>query len=122
MEKLFQNILTQPLQYPPFLSDSARSLLEGLLCRDCTKRLGCGPTDGEEIKAHPFFAGIDFDKLTNKVYQPPFKPQVEGATDVSNFDKEFTQMPAILTPEISLEGLHKEFENFTFVGASAVAD
>ena len=47
-----------------------------LLCRDHTQRLGCGKDDGEEIIRHPFFAGIDFDKLLNKVYQPPFKPKV----------------------------------------------
>lgn len=96
-----------------------------MLCRDSTKRLGCGPQDGEEIIRHPFFAGIDFEKLLKKVYQPPFKPQVEGATDVSNFDREFTQMPAVLTPENEpasgqAAGVKTQFENFTFVGATAM--
>ena len=48
-----------------------RDVLDGvfqLLCRDCTKRLGCGKDDGEEIIRHPFFAGIDFDKLLNKAF------------------------------------------------------
>lgn len=125
MEKLFQNIMNQPVSYPATLSESARSLLEGLLCRDCTKRLGCGPGDGDELRAHPFFAGIDFGKLESKGYQAPFKPQVIGATDVSNFDKEFTTLPAVLTPENGADGgataMTRDFENFTFVGPSVLA-
>ena len=40
-------------------------LPQQLLCRDSSQRLGCGKDDGEEIIRHPFFAGIDFDKLLN---------------------------------------------------------
>ena len=29
---------------------------------------------GEEIKAEPFFASIDWEKLENKEIQPPMKP------------------------------------------------
>ncbi len=47
-----------------------------LLQRDPTQRLGCGKDDGDEIIRHPFFQGIDFEKLLHKVYQPPFKPKV----------------------------------------------
>jgi len=76
MEKLFHNILHQPVYFPSFLSEQGKSILEGLLNRDPGQRLGCGKDDGEEIIRHPFFAGIDFDKLLNKTYQPPFKPKV----------------------------------------------
>jgi len=116
MEKLFQNIMHQPVYYPPFLSDPAKSLLEALLQRDPAQRLGCGKDDGFEIRAHPFFQGIDFDKLQNKVYQPPFKPKVEGALDTRNFDKEFTSLPATLTPEpeSNLKALGEKFEDFSF--------
>jgi len=121
MEKLFHNILHQPVYYPSFLSEQGKSILEGLLNRDSTQRLGCGKDDGDEVIRHPFFAGIDFDKLLNKTYQPPFKPKVEDAMDVRNFDKEFTNMPAVLTPEsLSVNALNKEFEDFTFVSDTAI--
>ena len=42
--------------------------------REPTERLG--NNGSEEIKAHPFFGGIDWVKLYNKKYQPPFKPNV----------------------------------------------
>jgi len=44
------------------------------LNREPTERLG--NNGSEEIKAHPFFGGIDWVKLYNKKYQPPFKPNV----------------------------------------------
>jgi len=115
MEKLFHNILHQPVYFPSFLSEQGKSILEGLLCRDPTQRLGCGKDDGDEIIRHPFFAGIDFDKLLNRSYQPPFKPKVDDPTDVRNFDKEFTSLPAILTPESVSTQAIKDFEDFTFV-------
>ena len=92
MEKLFHNIMHQPISFPSTLSEQGRSLLESvcfgcrvvpvlkstlkLLQRDPSQRLGCGKDDGEELIRHPFFQGIDFEKLKNKVYQPPFKPKV----------------------------------------------
>jgi hypothetical protein len=41
---------------------------------DPFKRLGANGAD--EIKAHPFFAGIDWPKLANMEVTPPFKPDV----------------------------------------------
>lgn len=49
-----------------------------------------GPDGVEEIKAHSFFATIDWDKLLKKEIQPPFKPAVSRADDAFYFDKEFT--------------------------------
>jgi hypothetical protein len=45
----------------------------------------------------------------------PGRVRQEGILDTRNFDKEFTNMPAQLTPENdSVEGLKKDFEQFTF--------
>lgn len=38
---MYDNILNKPLQLKPNISNSARHLLEGLLQKDRTKRLGC---------------------------------------------------------------------------------
>lgn len=34
----------------------------------------------EEIKKHPYFKGIDFDKLMKRGYNSPFKPKAEVLT------------------------------------------
>lgn len=46
--------------------------------RDPNKRLGYRQGDGglADIKAHPWFKGIDWDAIYNKQVVPPFEPDV----------------------------------------------
>lgn len=44
-----------------------------LLTRDVDQRLGSGPDGSENVKKHPFFASIDWEKLERKEVEPPFK-------------------------------------------------
>ncbi|XP_041090689.1 myotonin-protein kinase isoform X2 [Polyodon spathula] len=65
----------------PGVSKEARDLIGGLVCGR-QQRLGrCG---FEDFKGHPFFAGINWEKLRH--CQPPFQPEVLNSTDTSNFD------------------------------------
>ena len=50
--------------------------LTQLLNRNPNKRLGAGPTDSEEIKCHPFFAGTNWDDVYNKKLIAP-KPYIK---------------------------------------------
>lgn len=45
----------------------------------------------QEIKKHPFFASIDFNRLLNKELSPPFKPAVTTIDSTLYFDPEFTK-------------------------------
>ncbi|KAL7753359.1 hypothetical protein RI367_001134 [Sorochytrium milnesiophthora] len=121
VEKLFQAIVNQPIIYPPILSARAKSLLQGLLERDYNKRMGAGPEDGEEIMKHPFFDGIDWKLLAEKKVAMPFKPNISGGADTANFDKEFTQLPPVITPSNSHPDLGEMLENFTVSPGSAPA-
>lgn len=48
-----------------------------LLQRDVRSRLGTKYTNGlEGIKSHPWFMGIDWEKLANKELRSPFEPDV----------------------------------------------
>ena len=71
------------------LSPDVRDLLARLLMKDPARRL----TKVSEIKAHPFFRGIDWVKLAARKIEPPFRPEISSDTDVSNFDSEFTSLP-----------------------------
>uniref|UniRef100_A0A0B7B7L3 Protein kinase domain-containing protein n=1 Tax=Arion vulgaris TaxID=1028688 RepID=A0A0B7B7L3_9EUPU len=51
------------LHIPPFVSNETRGLLEGLLRHNPNERLGSGMAGSEEIKAHPFFTGVDWRAL-----------------------------------------------------------
>ena len=39
--------------------------------RNPNKRLGAGPTDAEEIKKHPFFDTINWEKIAARQYEVP---------------------------------------------------
>ncbi|KAJ5076207.1 non-specific serine/threonine protein kinase [Anaeramoeba ignava] len=67
-----QNILTEELELNQEISEEIKSLLKGLLQKQPEKRLGFNGID--EIKNHPFFEGIDWDKVLKKEYEPFFIP------------------------------------------------
>ncbi|KAK6337710.1 hypothetical protein TWF696_001193 [Orbilia brochopaga] len=88
--EMYRKILQDPLVFPgpEIVPQDARDLLEKLLNRDPTKRLGAN--GAAEIKNHKFFDSIDWKRLVQKKIQPTFKPAVENALDTTNFSQEFT--------------------------------
>ncbi|KAF9922416.1 hypothetical protein FBU30_007452 [Linnemannia zychae] len=83
------------------ISVNAQDLIQRFLDKNPKTRLGSGPNGAEavaQIKAHPFFKGIDFEKLKTRDVTPPFQPHVGvmGDLDVSNFDAHFTDQTATL--------------------------
>ena len=78
--EMYQKIVSQPLRFPDpssdsiILSEPVKDILKRLLDRDPTRRLGVKGTD--EVKKHPFFATIDWDKLLRKQIPAPFRPNV----------------------------------------------
>ncbi|RVX66703.1 hypothetical protein B0A52_09516 [Exophiala mesophila] len=88
--EMYRKILQEPLHFPgpEIVPAAAKDLLQKLLDRNPERRLGAG--GAAEIKAHHFFAGIDWRKLLQRKYEPSFKPNVVDARDTANFDKDFT--------------------------------
>ncbi|CAL8074903.1 unnamed protein product, partial [Calicophoron daubneyi] len=97
-EEIFENITTQEVRYPRFLSMEATVIMRRLMRRNVNQRLGSSSQDAEEVKRQPFFRNLDFVALLKRQIPPPFVPTIAGAEDVSNFDEEFTRENAILTP------------------------
>ena len=92
-QKLREKILKDKIKLPAFLTAEAHSIIKALLNRDPKKRLGSGPKGAAEIKQHPFFKSVRWDKLYNRESRPPYRPEIKksGAkTDVvSCFDDEY---------------------------------
>ncbi|KAI8601934.1 kinase-like domain-containing protein [Dissophora ornata] len=79
-EAIFKNILNHDIQWPEYgLSREAHDLINKLLSRDPTHR----PSPAE-LKAHPFFRGVDWENIRNQ--EAPFIPAPNDNTDTSYFD------------------------------------
>eukprot|EP00828_Plagiopyla_frontata_P039730 TRINITY_DN5236_c0_g1_i2.p3 TRINITY_DN5236_c0_g1~~TRINITY_DN5236_c0_g1_i2.p3 ORF type:complete len:153 (-),score=34.63 TRINITY_DN5236_c0_g1_i2:136-594(-) len=121
-EKMFKQILTQPIQMRPYFSENVSSLLSQLLIVKPEKRLGAKSID--EIKGHEFFKKIDWQMVAEKKIDPPFKPAINAENDVGNFDKMFTDEPPTEENQSDSDGEEIEhYENFSLInGLSQIRD
>jgi serine/threonine protein kinase/CRP-like cAMP-binding protein len=104
--ELFRNIVRGKVHPPNNASAEALNLLSGLLRRDPTKRLGSLAGSEGDIIEHPWFSGIDRDRLFLKELKAPFIPQIKDPFDSSNFsdwkhveDKRHAHYPHLSTKD-----------------------
>ncbi|KAJ3802044.1 hypothetical protein GGU11DRAFT_107472 [Lentinula aff. detonsa] len=84
-EKVFENILSGHIEWHEEWvdhSDEARDFMEKLLVTNPSARLGAN--GAEEVKAHPFFASIEWDKVTTT--EAAFIPQLNDPESTDYFD------------------------------------
>ncbi|ORY23058.1 kinase-like domain-containing protein [Naematelia encephala] len=85
---LTNSILNEPLSWPEDaaskVSTEGMRAIQSFLERDPNRRLGYRPGGGgmADIKAHPWFRGLDWGALHRKEIVPPFEPDSKRA----NFD------------------------------------
>lgn len=125
LQIMYEKIIRGKLTFPSYLKPSAVDLLSKLLERNPKNRLGTGKEtdDGfNQIKSHPFFEDIDWDKLDARELPPPFTPEnVEGETDTTNVDEEFKSEKVADTPANQPTNLTKAaFPGFTYKADSAL--
>ncbi|GFP92684.1 probable serine/threonine protein kinase ire4 [Phtheirospermum japonicum] len=83
-ENIFDNILNRKIPWPSVpdeMSCDAQDLIDRLLVHNPDERLGA--RGASEVKAHPFFSGVDWDNLT--LQKAAFVPQPERMDDTSYF-------------------------------------
>jgi serine/threonine protein kinase len=85
--ELFDKIKNHAPYYSKNWSKHLRELMEKLFEKDPYVRMKFI----HEIKSHPWFFNLDWDLLLKKELPSPFLPFINGESDVSNFDKEFTE-------------------------------
>lgn len=83
-KETFSRILNKKLTFPshPPVSKACKDIIKKLLVSDQKKRLGY-KHGAADIKAHPFFKGIQWALIRNQ--EPPIKPHIEHPLDTSNF-------------------------------------
>ncbi|XP_035590553.1 ribosomal protein S6 kinase beta-1-like isoform X1 [Oncorhynchus keta] len=121
-KKTIDKILKCKLNLPPYLTQEARDLLKRLLKRNASSRLGAGAGDATEVQAHPFFRHINWEELLARKVEAPFKPFLQSAEDVSQFDSKFTSQTPVDSPDDSTlsESANQAFLGFTYVAPSVL--
>ena len=89
-QRIDPKIYLRKTYIPEKVGKNARDLIEKLFVSNPKKRLGYNSAD--EVKNHPFFNGVDFDKVLRKEYKPPFIPKLKDDTDLRYFDEDFTKL------------------------------
>ena len=84
-KKIDPTIYLRKTYIPDKVPKDAKDLIEKLFVNNPKKRLGYKSAD--EVKNHPFFKDIDFDKVLNKEYKPPFVPKLDSETDLKYFEQ-----------------------------------
>jgi novel protein kinase C epsilon type len=123
-DDLFEAILQDEVLFPEWLSKDAMGVINGFLTKNLSHRLGCNPVSGQkDIRATAFFKKIDWRKLEARQVDPPFRPKIKNKKDAGNFDSDFTNEPAELTPtdrETITNIIQEEFTGFSFTCSGAV--
>jgi serine/threonine protein kinase len=100
---ILRNIMYSKVEFPNYISPTARSFIESLLDRNPQTRLGSAGAGGQDIQNHPFFQNLDFGRLFKLQITPPFIPEIADDLDVRFFDEVFTDEPIDqLTPTSSI--------------------
>lgn len=82
-------ILLQEIPFPPNFPPLLKDIISKLLDIHPETRLGAGPGGPAELKAHPFFASIDWSLLELKHLEPPFIPSrraLDSSPQYSSFE------------------------------------
>jgi protein kinase A len=85
--KLYEKIIAGRIKWPAYFDPNAKDLLRHLLTSDLTKRYGNLKDGSEDIKNHPWFRGVDFNRVLSRQIRPPYVPTIRGDGDASHFDR-----------------------------------
>ncbi|XP_050311724.1 ribosomal protein S6 kinase alpha-5-like isoform X2 [Anthonomus grandis grandis] len=118
-QEISKRILKSNPPVPDYLGKEVKDFINQLLMKNPRKRLGGGEEDARELKRHPFFKGLNWEKLANKEIPAPFVPVITSELDVSNFSDEFTTMPPTDSPAVvPPTNYDKLFKGYSYVAPS----
>jgi serine/threonine protein kinase len=109
--------IKKKITIPEYVTPEAKDLITQLLVPNPKKRLGYGVDGSKKIKDHCYFKGVNWDDAWNQKLTPPFIPELKGETDLSYFDKMFTneKIEGSKVSEAPASIANSEYKGFTYV-------
>ncbi|XBW34802.1 hypothetical protein QEN19_000368 [Hanseniaspora menglaensis] len=85
--KTYEKILIGAVRFPDFFANEVIDLLNRLITKDLSRRLGNLQNGAKDIKNHIWFQEVVWDKLVAKDIETPYEPPIQSGTgDSSLFD------------------------------------
>ncbi len=123
---LSADLYKKKITIPEYVTPEAKDLISKLLIPNPKNRLGYGKDGAQKIKDHPYFEGINWQDAWDRKLQPPLIPQLKNETDLSYFDKMFTnekiegsnvsEVPSTLSSQAN------DYKGFTYVTNSVTTE
>jgi cGMP-dependent protein kinase len=85
---VFREILEKPLDIPGTVCTETADFVQCLLERGPEQRLGSSLSWRNEVREHPFFAGLQWDAVLDETIVPPFRPDGKGEDSDDSDDDE----------------------------------
>lgn len=108
---IYKRILSGVIEFPRFFSVYSKDLIRKLLNPELSKRLGV-TDDGESIKMHKWFRGVDWKMVFNREIPAPWTPYIKNEEDAAWFENypDSDNSPKALSEE--MKHLFEDFESF----------
>jgi len=83
---IYKKIIAGIIEFPRFFDVKAKDLIRKLLNPEINFRLGVSD-DGETVKKHKWFKGVEFEEVFNRDIPSPWIPVLKNEEDCSWFEK-----------------------------------
>ena len=84
--KIYENILEGKIKFTSDFDDTSKSLIKHLLDRDISRRYGNLKNGVDDIKNHPFFRSMNWDKLLKQEIPADFIPKIKADNELKYYD------------------------------------
>ncbi len=84
--QIYDNILNQTIEFPANFPSAPAHFIRKLMDPDQTKRCGWATGSLKDVRRHRWFRGFDWEALEKEKMEAPFRPEVKGDSDISNFN------------------------------------
>ena len=109
--EIYQYIIySEPDLSSPNLSEHAKDLLTRMLYKKVQNRITTS-----EIKQHPFFYDINWEKILSMEILAPYRVNISGPDSTTYISKEFTEQMIKDTPATAASNVANLFTNFSYI-------
>ena len=117
---LTADLYKKKITIPEYVTPEAKDLISQLLVPNPKNRLGYGKDGSQKIKDHCYFEGVNWDDAWERKLEPPFVPILKNETDLSYFDKMFTDEKiegsnVSEIPSSTMMSQTNDYKGFTYV-------